>query len=162
MESKYGSFIPMSFVRCILVWNDFVYCPDFIADSIMYFGAKLRPKSTRIGKKKLSWLWKIEELFLRYYYRIEFRTNYYSCFHCHSTYLFLFPFYRHNLHHYINFFKSIQQAIKDNELQALQSKLDLFVSSRRNWKLQILLFFFLNSPLSLIFLFKIGKGFVNV
>ncbi|EFX83196.1 hypothetical protein DAPPUDRAFT_100788 [Daphnia pulex] len=38
----------------------------------------------------------------------------------------------HNLHHYINFFKSIQQAIKDNELQALQSKLDLFVSSRRN------------------------------
>ncbi|EFX83201.1 hypothetical protein DAPPUDRAFT_315960 [Daphnia pulex] len=38
----------------------------------------------------------------------------------------------HNLHHYINFFKSIQQAIKDNELQALQSKLDLFLTHWHN------------------------------
>nr|CAH0106682.1 unnamed protein product [Daphnia galeata] len=38
----------------------------------------------------------------------------------------------HNLYHYIAFFRSIQHAIRENELQALQSKLDLFVCSRRN------------------------------
>nr|CAG4651094.1 EOG090X08JG [Simocephalus serrulatus]SVE94321.1 EOG090X08JG [Simocephalus serrulatus] len=37
----------------------------------------------------------------------------------------------HNLHHYIDFFRGIRSAIKDDQLQALQTKLESFVSSRR-------------------------------
>nr|SVE73639.1 EOG090X08JG [Daphnia atkinsoni] len=37
----------------------------------------------------------------------------------------------HNLHHYINFFRSIHLAIKEDQLEALQSTLEEFVTSRR-------------------------------
>nr|SVE74265.1 EOG090X08JG [Daphnia barbata] len=37
----------------------------------------------------------------------------------------------HNLHHYITFFRAIRLAIREDELQSLQAKLEEFVSSRR-------------------------------
>nr|SVE75838.1 EOG090X08JG [Daphnia hispanica] len=37
----------------------------------------------------------------------------------------------HNLHHYINFFRSIHLAIQGDQLEALQSTLEEFVTSRR-------------------------------
>nr|SVE82567.1 EOG090X08JG [Daphnia magna] len=41
----------------------------------------------------------------------------------------------HNLHHYINFFRSIHLAIREDQLQALHSTLEQFVTSRRSGKL---------------------------
>lgn len=49
----------------------------------------------------------------------------------HALFTPFFRFHRHNLHHYINFFRGIRLAIKEDQLEALQEKLELFVSTRR-------------------------------